>query len=262
MTLSAAQIEARKGKLTASRVAYLMVGDAAKIMQLYLEMIGEAEPEDMSAIWPVRLGEATEQLNLEWVERSGVSLSRRGEVVVHPTIDWAACTLDAWCDTLDCPVECKHVGGREPLEIVIDRYQPQMQWQMFITGADQCCLSVIMGASIPVIEWIPFDEAYADEIFRRGAQFMEFVRKRQPPVVLDPVPPPVDATKVIDMSSSNVWGDQAAVWLATKQSADECKTAEKILKSLVPEDARRCHGANVQITRDRAGRLSLRELQQ
>ena len=75
---------ARKGKLTASRIACLMTGNAAAIMQLYLEMIGEGEPEDLSAVWPVRLGEATEALNLEWFERRNTILSRHGEVVVHP----------------------------------------------------------------------------------------------------------------------------------------------------------------------------------
>ena len=39
-------------------------------------------------------------------------------------------------------------------------------------------------------------------------------------------------------------------------------TSAKILKSLVPSDAKKCFGYDVQITRDRAGRLSLRELQE
>ena len=97
MSLSAAQIEARKGKLTASRIACLMTGDAPAIMRLYREMIGEELPEDLSHIWPVRLGEATEQLNLDWYEEGGGSpVTRRGEVVGHPKHLWAAATLDGW----------------------------------------------------------------------------------------------------------------------------------------------------------------------
>ena len=260
--LTAAQLDARKGKLTASRIACLMTGDAPAIYQLYLEFIGEAQPEDMSQIWPVRLGEATEALNLEWYQRNGNKLSRCGEVAVHPTVTWAAATLDGWDETLNCPVECKHVGGREPLEVVIDRYQPQMQWQMFVTGAEQCALSVIMGANAPIVEFIPRDDEYIMEMVGRGKKFMDCVAKRQPPVMLEAAPPPIDATKIYDMEENEQWRQRAQQWIQVKGAADTAKECEKILKSLVPTDAKRCHGHDIQITRDRAGRLSLRELQQ
>jgi predicted phage-related endonuclease len=261
--LTRAQMDARQGKLTASRIAPLMTGDGAKIMQLYLEMTDQAEPDNLDDVWPVQLGSATEPLNLDWYERkNGVLLARRGEVVVHPRYQWAAATLDGWIPPdLDCPLETKHVGGREPLEVIVDRYQPQMQWQMEVTGAKECALSVIMGANEPVVEFVPRDADYAAEMIRRGAQFMDFVKRRIPPVALDPVPSPVDATKVYDMLGNNAWGDKAATWLATKSAADDCKDAEKVLKSMVPADAKKCAAYGVQITRDRAGRLSLREAQ-
>lgn len=257
--LSPEQIKARQGKLTASRVAVLMTGDAEGVLHLYREMIGEEVPEDLSRVWPVQLGAVTETLNLDWYEANGNPLSRRGEVVLSQGLSWAAATIDAWDDTLKCPVECKHVGGREPLEVIIDRYQPQMQWQMEVTGAKQCALSVIMGANAPIVEYIERDAEYAAELVKRGKQFMDFVAKRQPPVVLAAVPPPADATKIIDMTGNNAWADAAVDWRANKEKADLCKDAEKILKSLVPAEAKKCHGHDVQITRDRAGRLSLRE---
>lgn len=259
MSLTVEQIAARKGKLTASRVACLMKGDAPAILRLYDEMIGVEVPEDLSGVWPVRLGEVTETLNLDWYEQNGSPLSRRGEVVVHRTLPWAAATLDAWDNTLGCPVETKHVGGREPLEVIIDRYQPQMQWQMECTGATQCALSVIMGANAPVVEYIERDAEYAAEMVRRGAQFMACVKDHRPPVALEPVAAPVDATKVHDMTGNNSWAAHAATWRETKGAAEQCKDAEKSLKAIVPTDAKKCHGHDIQITRDRAGRLSLRE---
>jgi hypothetical protein len=99
--LSPEQIAARKGKLTASRVACLMVADTAKIMQLYLELTDDPSfvPEDFSMVWPVRLGECTEQLQLDWFqEKNGLQVTRRGEVVVDPELDWLACTLDGWVE--------------------------------------------------------------------------------------------------------------------------------------------------------------------
>ena len=158
------------------------------------------------------------------------------------------------------PLEAKDVGGREPLEVIIERHQPQIQWEMFVTGADQCALSVIMGGNEPIVEFIPRDDAYIAEMVKRGEQFMAHVRNRTPPVVLDPVPSPIDASRVYDMTGDNFWSDQAAVWLNTRSATVQNRDAEKILKSRVPEDAKKCFGHNVQITRDRAGRLSLREL--
>ena len=257
--LSPDQIKAREGKLTASRVACLMTADAVAIMRLYREMIGEEIPEDLSRVWPVQLGATTEELNLDWYEMNGHALSRRGAVITHPKYPWAAATLDGWDDILECPVETKHVGGREPLEIIIDRYQPQMQWQMEVTSAKQCALSVIMGANAPVIEYIERDAGYAAEMVIRGQQFMLCVRDRIAPVALEPVAPPADASKIYDMTGNNEWAAHAATWLETKESASRCSDAEKLLKAAMPEDAKKCHGHSVQITRDRAGRKSLRE---
>ncbi len=261
MSLSTQQLAARKGKLTASRVAALMTGDADKIMRLYREMIGEEVEENLDDVWPVQLGSATEELNLDWFERKNGPISRRGEVVVAPWDEWAAATLDGWFDELACPIECKHVGGREPLEVVIDRYQPQMQWQMFVTESTECALSVIMGANEPVVEFIPLDQAYVDEMVKRGEQFMDCVKRRVPPVALAPVAPPADASKTYDMAGDNAWAASAADWIGSKEAAELCKSAEKILKAKVPEDAKKAFGHGVQITRDRAGRLSLRQSQ-
>lgn len=237
----------------------MMTGDAEKIMQLYLEMIGEAEPEDLSQVWAVRLGECTEQLQLDWYEEKNALVSRRGEVVIHPRFPWAACTLDGWDGVLGCPIEAKHCGGREPLEVLIERYQPQIQWQMECTGATTCALSVILGAREPVIEFIEADPEYQFEMIMRGSTFMHCVQNRIVPVALEPVPAPVDAAAVYDFSGRNEWASHAAQWLETREASEKCKEAEKILKALVPADAKRCTGHGVMITRDRAGRLSLRE---
>jgi predicted phage-related endonuclease len=238
-----------------------MRGDTKAIYNLWLEMTGqEFEYEDLSSVWPVQLGACTEALNLDWYERKSNSvITRRGEVVVHLRYPWAAVTLDGWIDDLNCPIEAKHVGGREPLEVIIERYWPQMGWQMEVTGADQCALSVIAGANAPVVEFIPRDDGYIAEMIARGEQFMEHVRNRTPPVVLDAVPAPIDPTRVYDMSDSNSWCNSASVWIETKPASDRCKDAEKILKNLCAPDCKKAFGGGVVITRDRVGRLSLRQ---
>jgi hypothetical protein len=259
MPLTDAQKALRNGKLTASRVACLMTGDSEKMLRLYREMIGEQEPEDLSNVWAVQLGETTEALNLRWFEKKNYPVTRIGEFVTHPWFDEFGATIDAWCEELHCPVEAKHVGGREPLEVVIDRYQPQLQWQMEVTEATQVALSVIIGAAEPTIEFIERDQAYIKELLQRARQFMQCVVTRTPPVVLAPVSAPIVADKSYDMTGNNQWGNAAAIWIENTAAAGLCKDAEKVLKSMVPADALKCFGYGIRVTRDRAGRLSLRE---
>jgi hypothetical protein len=129
---------------------------------------------------------------------------------------------------------------------------------MFVTGAEQCALSIILGANEPIVEYIDRDDAYIAEMVKRGEEFMLCVALRRPPVDLEPVPPPADATKIIDMTGNNYWAADASDWLETQDAAVKNKDREKALKAMMPADAKKCFGYGVRITRDRAGRLSLR----
>src|ERR1700728_298192 len=259
--LSPTQISAREGRLTASRVACLMTGDNEALLNLWRELTGDPsyKSDDLSNIWAVQLGALTESLNLDWYERrTGKPLSRRGDVVVHPTHDWAACTLDAWDDVLSAPVECKHVGGFEKLEAVTARYLPQTHWQMIVTGADRCVLSIIEGAREPVIETVDRDSAYATELWSRAAQFMQCGFDLRPPVALTPVAAPVKAEKLYDFATNNHWCSEAVTWAQNRQAAQDFAAAEKTLKGLVPADAVRVTGGGIECKRDRANRLSIK----
>lgn len=258
--LTPAQLKAREGKLTASRVACLMTGDAAAIMALWREMIGDpgAVEEDLSNVWAVQLGIATESLNLSWFERKHGDVRRRGEVVTGSP-SWMAATLDGWSEKHQCPVEAKHCGGFEKFEIVRARYMPQMQWQMLVTGAPKCALSVILGANEPVVEMVPLDVAYATELQARANTFMNCVWSFTEPLALPAVEPPAKVEKAYDMTGKNEWANFAVGWLQTHDAAKLAVAAEKKLKSLVPADAARCYGHGVEITRNRAGHLSLKE---
>jgi predicted phage-related endonuclease len=198
-------------------------------------------------------------LNLDRYEyKTGRKVTRRGEVVIHPRASWAACTLDGFVEEIPAPIEAKHVGGREPLARVIDRYQPQFHWQGIVTGTKQVIASIIEGANEPVCEMITLDEAYADEHWRRSEAFWQCVENLVPPFSVPPIAPPVTAERIYDLSTSNSWCDSAASWLANAPAKKLAIIAEATLKELVPPDAAKCHGAGVVISRNRAGSLSLR----
>ena len=240
-----------------------MDGNAEKIHNLWLEKTGQKIPDDLEWDWAVQRGVATEPFNIKFFEHNQkMRVSRIGDVVTHFRYDWACCTLDGWVDDLQCPLECKDVGGREPLEVIIERYQPQMQWQCEVTGSDQVALSVTIGGAEPFVEFIKRDADYAAEMVKRGAMFIGHVRNMTPPVDLPAVPAPVDAKAIYDMQGNNEWGNYANIWRELRDSSAAYDEAAKILKSLVPLDAKKAHGHGVQITRNRAGTLSLREMKE
>ena len=262
MALTLEQLKLRDGKLTASAVAPLMTGEVSKIMNMYYGMIGSPKyvPPDLDWVWPVQLGSVTEDLNLRFYERNtGHMVTRKGEVVTHEVFEWAACTLDGF-DALDNrPVECKHVNGRTPRADVIARYQPQFHWIMIVCGVDQLALSLIEGANEPIIEIIEFDDDYGAQLLTRAQSFMLCVQTLRPPAEVLPVALPVKAERIVDMNTSNAWCHDAENWLATRIAARDHAEASKNLKSLVPEDAIRCHGAGIEISRSRAGALTIKE---
>jgi predicted phage-related endonuclease len=261
--LSPDQIRMRDGRLTASRVACLMTSDPEKIMALWREMTGDPsfEPEDLSGVWAVQLGSHTESLNLAWYERrTGRPLSRQGDVVIHPKHDWAACTLDGWDDDLAAPVECKHVGGFEKTEAILARYAPQAHWQMIVTGSKKCVFSIIEGAREPIIETVNYDGGYAAELWSRAEQFMDCVATLTPPVILPPVEPPAKPEKAYDFTGNNKWTSEAVTWAMNRQAAKDFIASERELKALVPADALRVFGGGIECKRDRAGRLSIKEM--
>jgi predicted phage-related endonuclease len=257
MSLTLEQRKARDGKLTASRIACLMTGNAEKIMDLWREMVGDPSyvDEDLSAVWPVQLGSATEQLNLDWYERkTGRKATCRGEVVVHPIHTYAACTLDGYDSEIDAVIECKHVGGFEQRATVIARYMPQVQWQMMVTECTKAVLSLIEGAREPALEEIAYDAAYCGELWARAAAFMLCVQTLTPPVALPAVAAPVaKPAKVYDMASSNAWGEHAGIWLAHRDAAKKFDGAAKELKALVAADAAKAHGHGIVAVRDGRG---------
>lgn len=260
--LTEAQKLARSGKLTASRVACLMTGDKAKIMQVWRELCGDPTyvEESLDEIWAVQLGSTTEKLNLDWYEkRTGHSICRRGDVAVHPDYEWAAATLDGYDMVLSCPVEAKHVSGFEKREAVIQRYHPQVHWQMECTQTRQCALSIIEGGRQPHVEIVDYDKAYADELMARALRLMEHVYNMTEPVVLDPVELKViSRLKDYNMTGNNQWAAAAADFVQHQKASKLFEAAEKKIRDLVPNDAASAIGYDIVAKRDRANRLSIR----
>lgn len=269
MGLTPEQQAARKGKMTGSRIKPIAEKDEEGTMRLWREMTDQATEadikywEDISTSMPVLIGEATEQLHLDRFElQHSVHVERRGEVVIHRSNSNFACTLDGFVTHAASPyvVECKHVGGREHVATTIrERYFPQCQWNMAVTGVNKCALSVIVGLDEPIQEWIERDSEYIANLEERAHFFLAHVRRRIPPYPMpEPlkVPPRTGDIDMMQTPKANLWGDLAETWTQTRHHAKQFEDCVEQLKKLVPADAKRAHGAGIEIVVARGARAA------
>ena len=72
--------------------------------------------------------------------------------------------------------------------------------------------------------------------------------------------PRLEAVKIVDTASSNLWADLAAVYLRTKEAHGEHEVAKADLKKLVAEDAKEASGHGVRAKRSKSGAISFEAL--
>ena len=241
-----------------------MTGDKAKIMAVWRELCGDPtyEEENLDEVWAVQLGTTTEALNLEWYERvNAAQLVRRGVVVTHPDYSWAAATLDGFDPRIPGPVEAKHVSGFEKYDVVLQRYMPQLHWQMEVTQTRKAALSVIQGGRAPTVEVVDYDKAYADELMARALRLMECVWNMTPPVEMEPVELK-RISRMVDynMTGNNQWAAAAADWLKHKEAAKSWDTSVETIKGLIANDAASATGYGIVAKRDKANRISIKPI--
>lgn len=254
--LSVEAIAARRHSIGGSDANAIMAGNADRLIRLWHEKRGEAEPEDLSDVLAVQMGSFTEALNVAWFEKqTGLAVTRRGDVAMLDNAGLPmACTLDGWVD--GAVFEAKHCGTRNTDAELFERYVSQLTHNCIVTGADRAFLSVFKGNG----DWCMFEYAldadYADALVEAERAFWACVQTGEPPapLPLPPAPKPVGVVEY-DMSTSNEWASHAIDYLDTILAADRHDIAKKALKELVPGDASRCFARGIEIKRDKRGAL-------
>src|SRR4249919_2557068 len=121
----------------------ILSGKAERIRDLWLEKRGEKVPDDLSGRLPVVLGCWTEAFNRQWFEQlTRRRVSQVGKDVVCGVHPWRRCTLDGIIEDTGTVWEAKHTSGFAKPEEVLERYMPQLQHNMAVTGYQQATLSV------------------------------------------------------------------------------------------------------------------------
>lgn len=261
--LNADAIASRTNYIGGSDANTIMSGNEDRILSLWWQKRGEAEPDDLSDVLAVQMGSFTEPLNVAWYEKqTGDAVTDRGEVVIHQDHDFMRATLDGMVsDPLDPDArmvfEAKHTNDREAPETIFDRYLPQLTHNALCTGASGAVLSVFQGnAKWWALEY-DLDDAYAARLVEAEQAFWHCVRTGEPPAPIpDDTPKPKPrGVREYDMTGSNEWASLAGEYIETLAYAQRHESAKRDIKKLVPDDASKCVGHGLAINRDKRGAL-------
>jgi predicted phage-related endonuclease len=261
--LTSEQKALRRDALGGSDANTIMGGDEKKLLRLWREKRGEAEPEDLSDILAVQMGSFTEPFNAAWFEKNtGYRVIGSGKLVKHPTIAHMRATLDGEVvenfgtdDETELGVfEAKHCGTRSTDAEIFARYVPQLTHNCLCAGFERAFLSVFKGNG----DWVMFeyelDDAYAERLIAAEAVFWDCVRTGKPPCSVEPEPTPKPVGVVeYSMQGNNEWASHCADYIETELAADRHELARKSLKALMPDDASKCFGYGLELRRDKRG---------
>jgi predicted phage-related endonuclease len=238
----------------------IMGNDEAALVRLWQEKRGEAEPPDYSDNLIVQLGVATEPLNRHWYEKTtGQAIRDVQSWIRHPVIRWMAATLDGVVDGTGAVFEAKFMlPWSFSEEAAAEKHIAQLQHNMWVTNAREAVLSIITGGGKWLEIKISADPLYQHLLLTAEKKFWCCVESGEPPSLFGVEPPRarIEAVRIVNMSSSNVWAEFSSVFRRTRDAHLEHEKAKAELKGLIPEDAKEAIGHGVRAKRSKSGAVS------
>ena len=139
----------------------------------------------------------------------------------------------------------------------------QLQHNMWVVAARSSVLSIITGGGKWVEIKIHADPLYQHLLLTAERKFWRCVQSGTPPTPYfgETPRPRLDAIRVVDMTSSNLWADLAATYLRTRSAHGDHELAKAELKKLVPEDAKEATGHGIKAKRSKSGAISFDPVQ-
>ncbi|WP_371260026.1 YqaJ viral recombinase family protein [Bradyrhizobium sp. WSM1417] len=250
----------RRHFIGGSDARVIMGDDQDKLIRLWHEKRGEVAPEDLSDNLIVQLGTITEVLNRAWYQRStGQTISDIQKRVRHPVHKWMAATLDGMVEQTGAVFEAKFMlPWAFTEEAAAEKHMAQLQHNMWVVAARSSVLSIITGGGKWVEIKIHADPLYQHLLLTAEKKFWRCVQSGEPPLLfnIETPRPRLEAVKVVDMSSSNAWGEFAATYLRSKDAHGEHELSKAELKKLVPDDAKEASGHGIKAKRSKSGAIS------
>lgn len=253
--------EDRRSFIGGSDARIIMGNDETALIQLWWEKRGLAEPKDLSSNLIVQLGIVTEDLNRRWYElNTGQVIADIQRRIRHRTVPWLGATIDGRIKVSGAVFESKFMlPWQFSEETAVAKYMPQLQHNMFVAMARSAVLSVITGGG----KWVEIrtnaDPLYQHLIFTAERAFWRCVETGEAPRLfgVEPPRPRIEAIRIVDMTSSNAWGELASVFARTRGAHLEHEQAKTELKALMPEDAKEAIGHGIRARRSKSGAVSL-----
>ena len=157
--------------------------------ELYLEKIGDKEPDDLSDVLPVQMGIHTEDFNIRWFEKqTGRSVHGHQETFFHTKYDFMYAHVDGMImpnkDELDTGVailECKHTNAFTNEIKTADKYKAQIQHYLMCAGSKKCFLSMLFGNMKYGLAEIYVDEEFQKQLIAAEVLFWHMVQTKTPP---------------------------------------------------------------------------------
>jgi YqaJ-like recombinase protein len=266
--LTAEQQLKRQFKITASMLPILMSGDEAALLKLYREEQGDLEREPPN--YAMQLGAYIEPFMLDYLQtNTGHAITRRGEVIDHPTVPEFCCTLDGYRSHDDAIIENKFLGSFRNKEEFVPYYYPQALAQMRCVGASRGIIHVGRGTNEPEEFDItpkpddPIAAAYEAEMWTRVEAFRQCLRTFTPPVPMPKVIAP-EFWRTVDLSVEPIpnWGHimlpTLQIYEETREAAEEHERAGKEARAMVPDDVSVVLAPEHRLARDKRGVVSIK----
>jgi len=250
------------------RTGFIGGTDAVKIMNgkwfdLWQIKTGRKEPEDLSDNRMVRMGIHTEPLNQEFFTEYTALMVQKTQVVMG--MNWNGVPLKATIDgkllTGDI-VEFKHTNSFTNMEKQIERYKAQLQFYLWVSGADKLYFSVIFGNGGDYeVREIKKDPSYLKVMKDLITEFWGYVRDDKQPEYDDlHVEPKADKMPVDDMikrdgSKDNRFVDAFHTLVQTEPDAIVNKNARKDLVAMLGDNERELYCELGAVKRTKTKRL-------
>jgi predicted phage-related endonuclease len=250
----------RRSFIGGSDARLIMGDDEAKLVRLWREKRGEAEPEDLSNDLIVQLGSVTEELNRRWYERNtGHTIKDVQRRIQHPVHKWMAATLDGLVEQTAAVFEAKFMlPWTFSEDAAAAKHMAQLQHNMWAANARSAVLSIVTGGGKWVEMTIHADPLYQHLLLTAEKKFWRYVQSGETPRLfgVEPPRPRLEAVRIVDMGASNSWAELAVIYRRTRPSYQEHEAAKAELKNLVPEDAKEAVGHGLRAKRSKSGAIS------
>ena len=173
----------RKGGITATGITAINGTSPYKTAyRLWAELTGQVGEQAAGAA--AQRGQLLEQAVADYyTAETGKKLRKSNGIVRLKEHPWAMASLDRTIvgDTTGL-VEIKtSTSSRWQLYPVPPEYVDQVQWQMFITGAEYCDVAVLLSGLVFRIERVEADPVYQTILFDKAVAFRELVQSKTPP---------------------------------------------------------------------------------